>query len=217
MHFEVLVEDRSGGTIVEALLTNLLADGGHTLCIRPHRGKGEFPRDPSAWPARMSAGLLDLLPAKLRAYAAVLDPASNAIVVLMDSDDADPEALRNRIEGLCGRYAQTLPRVVALSVEEMEAWMLGDPEAIFAAYPEADRKTLGNYRQDSICGTWECLARVLLQEAAPSLIQEGYPLVGIRKHEWADAIAPHLEPSRNRSPSFQRFSADIAKVLEVRP
>jgi hypothetical protein len=217
MHFEILVEDRSGGTVVEALLSRMLAGGGHTFGIRPHRGKGEFPHDPSIRPARMSAGLLDLLPAKLRAYAAVLDPAETAVVVLMDSDNEDPEPLRERIAGLCERYAKSLPRVVALSVEEMEAWLLGDPEAIFAAFPDADRVAFSEYRQDSICGTWECLARILLKERATALIREGYPVVGIRKHEWADAIAPYLDPSRNRSPSFLRFSADLVKVLEVRP
>jgi hypothetical protein len=214
MHFEVLIEDRSGGIVVEALLSRMLPPTGHSVSIRPHRGKGEFPRDPAARPDRMSSGLLDLLPAKLRAYSIVLDPASNAIVVLMDSDKEDPEPLRERISGMCSRFAPTIPLVVALSVEEMEAWILGDSTAIFEAFPDADRPMLDAYRQDSICGTWEWLARVLLKERALALIREGYPMVGIRKHEWADAISPFLEPSRNLSPSFRRFSEDITKVVE---
>jgi hypothetical protein len=217
MHLEVLVEDRSGGTVADALLQRLLVAGVHTFAIRPHRGKGEFPRDPLGQPDRMSAGLLDLLPAKLRAYAAVLDPSSNLVVVLMDSDEEDPATLRADLDRLCDRFAPGLPRVVALSTEEIEAWLLGDPEALLAAYPDADRKTLAEYRQDSVCGTWEHLARVLLREQAPALIRSGYPLVGIRKHEWADAISPQLDPARNRSPSFRRFSADLAGALEADP
>lgn len=217
MHFEVLLEDRSGVVVVDAFLARLLPSALHTYVIRPHRGKGEFPRDLAARPDRMSAGLLDLLPAKLRAYASVLDPASTTVVVLMDSDEDDPVALRRRIEALCYRSAPSVPCLVSLSVEEIEAWLLGDREAVLEAFPEADRDALATYRQDSVCGTWEWLARVLLDDKeALRLIRAGYPEVGQRKHEWADAIAPHLDPSRNRSPSFRRFADDLLRVLETR-
>jgi hypothetical protein len=217
MHLEVLVEDRSGGTIVEALLARLLPPGRHTCAIRPHRGKGEFPRDPGGRPDRMAAGLLDLLPAKLRAYAAVLDPAVNLVVVLMDSDAEDPAILRDSLVALCARSAPGMTVVVALSTEEIEAWLLGDPVALLAAYPDADRAALDVYRQDDVCGTWEWLARVLLGEAAQDLVREGYPLVGIRKREWSDAISPHLDPSRNRSPSFHHFSKDLLRATGDEP
>jgi hypothetical protein len=165
----------------------------------------------------MSAGLLDLLPAKLRAYASVLDPASSVVVVLMDSDEEDPVALRKRIETLCLRSAPSVSCLVSLSVEEMEAWLLGDREAVLEAFPEADRDALAAYRQDSVCGTWEWLARVLLDdEEALRLIRAGYPEVGQRKHEWADAISPHLAPNRNRSPSFRRFADDLVRAMGVR-
>ena len=217
MHFEVLVEDRSGGTIAAALLGRMVTDSRHSFSIRPHRGKGELPKDPGAHPDRMSAGLLDLLPAKLRAYSTALDPASEGVIVLMDADDEDPKVLRDSIEALCTRYAARIRHVVALSIEEAEAWLLGDPAAVLAAYPDADREALADYRQDSICGTWEWLARVLLKEDAPALIREGYPVVGIRKHEWSDMISPHLDPARNRSPSFRHFADDLAGVLEGAP
>ncbi len=217
MHLEVLVEDRSGGTVVAALLDRLLPPGRHSFAIRPHRGKGEFPRNPDGRPDRMAAGLLDLLPAKLRAYAAVLDPADNLVVVLMDSDEEDPAVLRDALSALCARCAPGMPLVVALSVEEVEAWLLGDPEALLAAYPDADRAGLAAYLQDSVCGTWEWMARVLLRDEARTLIREGYPQVGIRKHEWSDAISPHLVPSRNRSPSFVRFATDLLRAIGDAP
>jgi len=217
MHLEVLVEDRSGGTVVEALLERLLPAGRHSFSIRPHRGKGEFPSDPFRKPDRMASGLLDLLPAKLRAYAAVLDPAKSLVVVLMDSDAEDPAVLRADLENLCIRSAPGLRVVVALSTEEAEAWLLGDPEALLEAYPDADRGQLAAYRQDSVCGTWEWLARVLIGDEARKLIREGYPLVGIRKREWSDTISPHLDPSRNRSPSFRRFASDLLGAIGDAP
>jgi hypothetical protein len=165
----------------------------------------------------MAQGLLDLLPAKLRAYSEVLDPTSNLVVVLMDSDEADPADLRSDLERLCARSAPGLRCVVGLSTEEMEAWLLGDPQALLAAYPDADRTALSAYRQDSVCGTWEWMARVILKNRATALIREGYPLVGIRKREWADRISPHLDPSRNRSPSFRRFTADLLGAMGDAP
>jgi hypothetical protein len=39
-------------------------------------------------------------------------------------------------------------------------WILADEQAVLEAYPEADLSIIREYRQDSVCGTWEVLCRV---------------------------------------------------------
>jgi hypothetical protein len=95
-----------------------------------------------------------------------------------------------------------------LAVEELEAWFLGDIDAVRAAYPRVPRalprrSPFGD--PDAIAGgTWEALERVL-QEA-------GYHRGGLEKIRAAREIAAQMEPGRNRSRSFQGFVAAIRET-----
>lgn len=213
MHLEVLIEDKSGGIVMRHLLADMLDKTDHTWAIRPHRGKGYWPERWDAAPKYLASGLYDLLPAKMRAYAAIHPRQNWLLVVIVDSDDDHPDAVASRIRTAAVRYAGHLPVVIGISVEEMESWLLGDPQAIREAYPEADLQRMAHYRQDSICGTWEILAHVLMGDRAERLIKVGYPAVGQYKGEWAEQIAPGLVAERNRSPSFQKFRQALLKAL----
>lgn len=211
MHFEVLTEDRSGGLVVESLMKQILSAvmPSFTISIRPHRGKGDMPDNPSARPKKNASGLMDLLPAKLRAYDRVYAGTDFVLIVIMDSDRYSPDAVRSSLESLCGRFAPSLANVIGVCVEEMEAWLLADSQAVFEAYPDADPAILQEYVQDSVCGTWEVLCHVLLREKADGLIRVGYPAIGQYKQEWANNIVRNMDYSRNISPSFQRFSREL--------
>ena len=95
MHFEVLTEDRSGGVVIESLMRRLLVAKvpEYTVSIRPHRGKGDIPSNMTARPERFASGLLDLLPAKLRAYDRVCAGTDFILVVIMDSDNHSPDSI----------------------------------------------------------------------------------------------------------------------------
>ena len=86
-----------------------------------------------------------------------------------------------------------------LAIEELEAWYFGDWEAVRAAFPRVDLTipSKAKYRDPDaiIGGTWEALERIF-QNA-------GYYKTGLRKIEAARSIAEHMDPSRNRSRSFQ--------------
>ncbi len=214
---EVLVEDRSGALITGSLIRQLLArheaqGGGRWLpVLRPHRGLGAIPRHPESRPEPQLASLLGLLPAKLRAYQRLKGAERPQLLVLVcDSDEKDSRKFFHQLLHFCQKHSGDLPYVIGLAVEELEAWLLGDAAAIQAAYPEADLDQLQTYEQDSVCGTWEQLARVLLGDRAEELIALGYPAVGMYKAEWAQRISPALDLARNQSPSFWRF----AKALE---
>ena len=217
MHIEILAEDKSGSLVLEGLFKTITADRPlkHHFAVRPHRGKGLLPKDPDRKPKPMASGLLDLLAAKLRAYATVCSADEWLIVVVMDSDDQDPDDLIRQIRQVTIRYSGNLPVVIGLSIEEMESWLLGDQSAIRRAYPDAELCRAKAYRQDSVCGTWEILAAVIMGSQADRLIRLGYPVVGRHKSEWAFHIAQHMDPEINQSPSFQRFYKRILTALET--
>lgn len=99
-----------------------------------------------------------------------------------------------------------------IAVEEGEAWFLGDIPAVKSAYPMAKDNVLNAYRNDSICGTWECLADAVYRGGAPALSAKGWHAVGAEKSQWAEKIAPYMDVTKNSSPSFAYFQK---KLLEL--
>ncbi len=80
-----------------------------------------------------------------------------------------------------------------IAIEEGEAWLLGDRNALKSAYPRAKEQVLRTYVQDSICGTWEKLADAVYPGGSQKLKQLGWPHTGKAKCEWANNITPHLD------------------------
>ena len=216
MHIEILTEDRSGSVVVERLVTRLLAEEGveSTVAVRPHRGCGSLPKDWDTRPVKFASSLLDLLPAKCRAYNKVYGNTDTILVVIMDSDNNDPDALRKELYCVCKKYARDVRSVIGLCTEEVEAWLLGDVKAIMQAYPDCDLTEYQNYVQDSICGTWEMLCRVTFPETYEDIIDIGYPAIGHYKARWAEVISPYLEPDNNVSPSFNTFKNALLTALQ---
>lgn len=215
MHIEILTEDKSGAVVVERLATRICETEGcdADIAVRPHRGCGSLPKDPDAKPPKFASSLLDLLPAKCRAYNKSIGGTDTILVVVMDSDDHNPEELRYELYRVCKKYAPRLRSVVGLCTEEIEAWLLGDSAAIFAAYPDSSPEALAAYEQDSICGTWEQLCRVVCPDTYESIIDIGYPAIGHYKARWAEKISEFMEPGNNISPSFDNFKMSLITAI----
>jgi uncharacterized protein DUF4276 len=143
----------------------------------------------------------------LKAYSRWI-PTTWRIVVVVDRDDDDCKELKKKLEDAAARSgvatrstAKENARYVVvnrLAIEELEAWYFGDWKAVCTAYPRAlpTVPAKAEYRApDEIKGgTWEAFLRVL----KPA----GYFTGGLRKIEAARAIAEHMVPARNTSPSF---------------
>ncbi len=215
MRFEVLTEDRSGAVVMNRLMNRILAPiiSDYEISVRPHRGRGDVPANPYQPPKPEASGLLDLLPAKLRAYDRIYAGTDLVLVVVMDSDYNSPAELKDQLITLCKRHAPSLPFVIGLCVEETESWLIGDKKALLTAYPEADMSVLEDYEQDSVCGTWEILCRCLLGHKAERVIRVGYPAIGQYKHEWALRISEYMDPDHNGSPSFKRFASYLSYIV----
>lgn len=215
MHIEILSEDKSGAFVVEKLTRGIADKVGcdAQITVRPHRGCGSLPKDLSAKPPKYTGSLLDLLPAKCRAYNEVYKGTDMVLVAIMDSDQKDPNELRQEMYAVMHKYAPDIRSVVGLCTEEIEAWLLGDREAVRKAYPNLDEDALCGYEQDSVCGTWETLCRVVEPDNADDLIDIGYPAIGHYKSRWAITIARYMEADNNISPSFLNYRNAIETAM----
>jgi len=158
MHIEILVEDSSGEKLLAQLLPRILGEQGapHTWRLKAYKGIGRIPPGLSAKADPAKRMLLDQLPRLLQGYGKT--PGIDAVVVVLDTDRRNCKDFLQELKSVaqdCNPSPRTLFR---LAVEEMEAWYLGDREALVKAYPRAKRDVLDRYAQDSVCGTWELLA-----------------------------------------------------------
>ena len=138
-------------------------------------------------------------------------PKNWRIIVLIDEDRSDCHELKAYLEKVAHdadfvTKSSAAPNedfqvVNRLAIEKLEAWFFGDVEALHTAYPRISRNlhNKAKYRNpDTIRGgTYEALEDLL--------INNNYYKKRIPKTTVAQRIAQHMEPSRNRSKSFQVF------------
>ena len=206
MHFEVLVEDQSGSIALEAIMKKILGanDASHSWSMHSYRGLGRIPKNLRSVTDPKKRILLDQLPAVLQGYGKSLTH-HEAVIVVVDLDDRDCLAFKKELVDVLNVCSPRPRALFRIAIEESEAWLLGDRNAVKVAYPLAKDSILNSYVQDSICGTWEVLAEAIHQGGAARLKKLGYPDTGRAKCEWAREIAPHMDVDRNQSKSFQVF------------
>lgn len=214
MHFEVLAEDRSGSIALNVVLEKILGANGrdHSWRMHPYKGVGRIPRDLRGARDPTKRLLLDQLPRLLRGYGRNQRRETECVVVVVDLDDRDCTTFKRELLDVleaCDPRPRTLFRI---AIEESEAWLLGDREAVVAAYPSAREPILEGYVQDSICGTWEVLADAVHAGGSAQLRKAGWPSPGRAKCDWAATITPHMDVDRNLSTSFRVFRDGVRRL-----
>ncbi|GBE30869.1 hypothetical protein BMS3Bbin04_01907 [bacterium BMS3Bbin04] len=217
MHFEILVEDASGKIALDSVLEKILRPNGkdHSYRIISYMGGGRIPKDLRGKTDPKKRILLDRLPRLLSGFGKSLQNVPATVVVVVDLDAKDCSVFKQELLDVlnsCNPRPKTLFRI---AIEEGEAWLLGDREAVLAAYPRAKRQVLKDYTQDSICGTWEKLADAVYRGGSQKLKKLGWPLTGQAKCEWAGNIAPHMNVDTNQSKSFQVFRDGIRELAGI--
>lgn len=216
MHVDILVEDHSGKVALDILVPKILGDR-HTFRVMSYKGIGHIPKGLSPKGDPRNRILLDQLQRLLRGYGKTYAgyplgfPA--AVIVVCDLDDKCLKAFRrelNRVLDSCSPAPQTR---FCIAIEEGEAWLLGDIPAVKKAYPKARDAVLSAYRNDSICGTWECLANAVCKGGAEVLSAKGWQEIGAEKSRWAGAISRRMDVARNKSPSFRYFRSKLLELV----
>ena len=211
MHFEILVEDQSGKVMLDHLVPRLLGPD-HSFRVIAYKGIGHIPRGmkTNADPAKRI--LLDRLPSLLRGYGRSLAGIPAAVIVVCDLDDRCLKAFRAELLEVVSACDPAPTTRFCIAIEEGEAWLLGDLDAVREAYPKAREQVLRGYANDAICGTWELLAEAVHAGGVAKLKSQGWQAVGAEKTRWAHVIASRMEPEQNRSPSFRYFCSKLAQL-----
>ena len=174
-----MLEEPSLKTLLEELLPRLFPELDF-LCVA-HEEKSDLEKS---------------VPRKLRAWAVPGD----RFVVVRDNDGSDCLALKARLGNIClsaGR-PDTLIRIVC---QEVEAWYLGQPDAVAAAF--------GKPGIPAKCRT----ARFRNPDTILKPSNDLYSFCpGFQKIGGARAMAPHLSYTQNCSQSFRAFVEGIARI-----
>lgn len=209
MHYQFLIEDQSGASLIKIIMNKVAEEyPSTTFDIKSFKGIGGFTKKNTVKETK-TGKLLNDLATYLRGFNKRLQYFSAAIVVVLDNDDNDPVLFKKTLESVAAQNMITVDHVFCLAVEEMEAWLLGDENAILSAYPNARIGALHNYVQDSICGTWETLADVVYKGGQQALKKQHFSTRGKVKNEWANNIGTYLDLRNNQSPSFNSFMSEI--------
>ena len=117
------------------------------------------------------------------------------IIVVLDNDNRDNKEFESQLQKQAELAMISIDHAFCIAVEEMEAWLLGDKDALFKAYSNARESKYKEYQQDSICGTWEFLADIIYKGGINNFRKEcpTYREVGKYKAEWAMKIGSTYE------------------------
>jgi hypothetical protein len=210
MHIEFLVEDQSCENAMEILLPKLLRNS-ITYRIHSYKGVGKLPKDLKPHTDAVKRILLDRLPRILQGYAKT-QGFCDLVIVICDLDDKDKSVFLFELNEMLDKCNQKPDTLFCLAIEELEAWYLGDLNAIRSAYPNAKNAILNVYINDAICGTWEKLADAVYKGGSNELKKLGWQRVGEEKSKWAKNISPYMDVDSNKSPSFMYLRTKLCSI-----
>jgi hypothetical protein len=175
-----MLEEPSMKAFLESLLPRLLPNTVAFTLI-PHEGKSDLEAS---------------LPRKLKAWR---KPEAKFLVV-RDQDAADCKAVKARLVGIA-QAAGHDGAVVRIACRELEAWILGDLEAVAQAFDKpqiAQLATKQKYRNPDRLGS--------PSEELRKLLGSYSKIAGAR------AAGIHIAVDRNCSKSFQVFVASVQRL-----
>lgn len=210
-----MIEDRSSAVLIDLLMKKLQQTfPTFTWNIKSFRGIGGFTKKNTIKETK-TGKLLNDLATYLSAFDKQLHGISAAVFVIVDNDTRETAVFRRELEEVARKKHISIDHVFCIAVEEVEAWLLGDRDAVEQAYPYARSTVLNTYIQDGICGTWELLADAVYQGGSRKLKKDcpTYMEIGERKAVWAKNIGTYMRLNENKSPSFQYFMGELKKRL----
>lgn len=217
MHFEILVEGQSELTALSIIMSKIVGEYNqpHTWKIHKHRGVGKLSTDLNGSINKDDRTLLYNFPSKLRAYGKSMSD-NEVVVILVDLDNReDCVSFKSELLSILDQCERKPNLLVRIAIEELEAWFLGDQVAVINSFPNCKIQQIESYTQDSQCGTWEVLGKVINDPKFKNLLSDNKRsrLVLEEKVKWAKKIAPNMNVDENMSPSFICFRNGLRKYL----
>ena len=140
MYYQFLIEDRSTDKLVNHIMKKLdkqYAEKEILWNTKFFGGIGHLRKGGSALEQK-TGKLLNDLPMYMKAFDKVLQNMDYAtLIIVLDNDKRDVEQFRQQLKNVAVSNMILCDHVFCIAVKEMEAWLLGDTEAIKAAYPDA--------------------------------------------------------------------------------
>lgn len=186
MRIEFLLEEPSMVNVLTEILPKILPEEYqlNTNCfLRPHQGKSDLRKS---------------IPNKIRAFSN--SPEDVKIVILHDQDSNDCKELKRQIYELCIQSGDC-PVLIRIVCKELEAWYLGDMDAIQNVYPRfkaSNHKRTAKFRNPDICNASDELGKMIPD------FQKGYA---------SREIPKSMDVEVNTSESFNQFKNGILKFL----
>ncbi len=180
----IMVEESSMAEFINSVLPRAFPDWkrGQDWLVIPHKGKSDletsFPRKMAQWK----------------------EPGIR-FLIMRDNDGGNCRRRKSELETRVPKRV-TSPYRIRIVCQQLESWLMGDPEALAEAYPKAARAPLfarwTKGDPDKLSNASELMER----------------LTGTRaKIARSHAIACCSRPSSNRSRSFQVFLGAVKSLL----
>ena len=191
---EILVEEPSIAEVLRVILPKVLPEGwklGQNCTIRYHEGKQDL---------QLS------VPRKIRV--ASQKDITTGFIILQDQDSSDCHELKAKLVNMCEeaqRGFNVVPYKVRIVCHELEAWYLGDMDAIEKVFP---RFHTDNYRNRQKFRHPDHCVNPKLE--LKRLVSDYSQITTARE------IAQHMDIRNNKSQSFQCFISSIRQMLETR-
>lgn len=214
-----LIEDQSGECLIREIMKKYNTEHPNVeYDCKAFKGIGGLPKGGSASNVK-TRKLLSDLPQYLRGFDKSLKHSPDtSVFVVLDNDRHDVQQFGEQLRAKADSLLLTIDHVFCIAVEEMEAWILGDKDALKQAFPKLNSTALNAYEQDSICGTWEVLANVVYKGGLKQFKKDcpTYQERGKYKSLWAKEVGPFFDIRTNESPSFQLMIGHLDRRSQIR-
>lgn len=186
---EILVEEPSMKEFLSILLPTFLPPVwllNYNFFIRSFDGKNDLQKN---------------IPSKIKVFSNLKNEAVG-VVIMQDQDSADCKELKAKLLDICNRNGDC-PKLVRIVCKELEAWYIGDFEAVNKAYPNFKHTNYINkakFRFPDLCNPSYELRRILPE---------------FQKVNAAKRIAPFININNNKSESFNQTISGLIKFFNT--
>lgn len=187
---EFLVEEASMAELLRVILPRVLSDTwklGSNCFIRPHEGKSDLRRS---------------IPNKFKGLGRC--PYLVGFVIVQDQDSNDCKQLKQELVSLCeANKAENTSYIVRIVCHELEAWYIGDVNAIHSVFPRfhiEQHEHTAMFRSPDNCVNPKSRLKNIVGD---------YSQINTAKQ-----IGRHLDVENNKSESFNQFVSGVLRLAE---